>query len=215
MSATSSQYYRSASAHSHYPNFPTNNNEQLYALAAASWHQDPDHASYAGPASATFLHYAHAGADSGGHTSASSSAPLPWPTGYARQDLQGWEQPASDHTYASRSDIHYGAAEGSATVPHPTASASRQYQQQQTLNTRQDLPLTPSCDTYRSTDRFQELRITSVCAHTGNAIRYTRLRLMFTRHPPQMWSTHLSRLMPRDSIRFLDPRILGRIHFNT
>jgi hypothetical protein len=167
MSATSSQYYRSAGAHSHYPNFPANNNEQLYALAAASWPQDPEHASYAGPASATFLHYAHAGADSGAHTSASSSAPLPWPTSYARQDLQGWEQPAGDHTYASRSEVQYGAAEGSATVPHPTASASRQYQQQQTLNTRQGLPLSPSCETYRSTDRFQDLRITSVCPYTG------------------------------------------------
>jgi hypothetical protein len=214
MSATSSQYYRSAS--SHYPNFPANNHEHLYALAAASWHQDPDNASYTGPASATFLHYAHGGAGSVAHTSASSSALQPWPAGYVRQDLQAWEQPGGDHTYASRSAVHYGAAEGSGTVPHPTAEASRQYQQQQpTLSSRQELPLSPLCDTYRSTDRFQELRITSVRVQIGNAMRYPKLRLIITRKPPQLRSTHLSRLMPRDRIRLLDPRILNRIQRST
>jgi hypothetical protein len=171
MSAASSQYYRSASTHSHYPNFPANNHEHLYALAAASWHQDPEHASYVAdpPATDTFLHYSNGGADSVAHSSASSSAPQAWPTSYSRPDLQGWEQPGSDHTYASRSAVHYGAAEGSATVPHPASGASRQYQQHQRMNTRPGFPLNPLCDTYDSTDRFHELRISSVCAQAGNA----------------------------------------------
>jgi hypothetical protein len=182
MSAASSQYYRSASTHSHYPNFPPNNHEHLYALTAASWHQDPEHASYAGPPStATFLHYPHGGADSVTHPPASSSAPQAWSTSYARPDLQVWEQTGGDQTYASRSAVHYGAAEGSATVPHPAPEAPRQYQQQQRMNTRPDFPLDPLCDTYRSTDRFHELQITSVCAQAGNA---QIARLMFSRSPP-------------------------------
>jgi hypothetical protein len=171
MSTTSSQYYRGAST-SHYTNFPANNHEHLYALAAASWHQEPDHAPYVGPPSAAFLHYSPGGADS---ASASSSAPLPWPPGYTRPDLQVWPQPGGNHTYASRSAIHYGAAEGSATVPRPAPEASRQYQPPQILNTRQELPPSPLCDTYRSTDRFHELRIASVCAQSGTAVQYACL----------------------------------------
>jgi hypothetical protein len=159
MSTTSSQYYRSAGSHSHYPSFSANDHEQLYTLA--SWHQDPNHASYAGPPSAPFLHYSQAGASSVSHP---SSAPQNWPAVYSRQGLQGWVQSVGDDVYAPRSSIPYDAAEGSAPVPHPNAEALRQYQQQQTLNTNQDIALNPPDDAYRSTNGFHELRISSVGA---------------------------------------------------
>jgi hypothetical protein len=162
MSATSSQYYRSASTHSHYPGFPANSPEHVYALAAP-WHQDPNHSSYTGPPSATFLHYPQGGADSVSHA---SSAPQAWSTAYARQELQAWGQSASDPAYASRSTVSYDAVEGSASVPHAAPEASRQYQHQhqhqQTLNPRAELPLSPLGDTYRNTDKFHEPRITPV-----------------------------------------------------
>ena len=159
--STSSQYYRSANTHSHYPNFSANNHEHLYVLAAASWHQDPNHASYTGPPSAPYLHYPQGGADSVSHSS-SASASQSWSAGYARQNNQAWDQSVGDHAFASRSAIPYDAAEGSASVPHPQPVASRQYQHQQTLNTRQDLPLSPPGNAYRRTDRFPELQISSV-----------------------------------------------------
>jgi hypothetical protein len=155
MSTTSSQYYRSADTHSHYPNFPANNHEHVYALAA-SWHQDPNHASYVGPPSATFLHYPHGGADS---VAQPSSAHQAWSTSYARPELQGWEQSGGDHVYASRPAVPFDAAEGSASVPQSTAQASRQYQQEQTLHQRSQIPLSPIGDGYRNTDNYQ---VTSV-----------------------------------------------------
>jgi hypothetical protein len=161
MSATSSQYYRSANTHSHYPGFPANNQEHVYALAAP-WHQDAPHSSYTGPPSAAFLHYPQGGAGSVTHA---SSPPQAWSTTYARQELQAWGQSAGDHTYAPRPSVSYDAVEGSAPMPHGASQASRQYQHQQTLNTRTDLPLSPMSDGYhRNTDKFHEPRIAPVRA---------------------------------------------------
>jgi hypothetical protein len=160
MSTTSSQYYRSANTHSHYPNFPSNNHDHIYALTAASWHQDVSNAPYSGPPSATFLHYSQDGADSVGHT---SSAPQTWPSGFVRQDIQEWTQTAGDQTYTPRAAVAYDAVEAAASVPHPPAEASQPYQPQQVLSSRQQLPLAPPSATYRSTDRFHDLRTTSVC----------------------------------------------------
>jgi hypothetical protein len=160
MSTTSSQYYRSADAHSHYPNFPANDHEHLYALA--SWHQDPNHTSYAGPPSAApFLLYPPSGADSVPHQ---SSAPQPWPSTYSRQGLQNWVQSGGNDNYTSRSNVPYDAAEGSTTVPHQHLEALRQYPHGETLRTRQELPLNTPNEVYRNTSGLPELQTSSVCA---------------------------------------------------
>ncbi|KAH8717056.1 hypothetical protein GQ44DRAFT_730183 [Phaeosphaeriaceae sp. PMI808] len=159
MSTTSSQYYRGANTHPHYPGFSSSNEQQFYVLAA-SWQQDPNHAPYTGPPSASFLHYPQGGADS---ISNSSAAPQPWSgTSYARQNLQGWDQPVSDNTFASRSAGAYDAAGGNAPVPHQQhPEASRQYQQSQILNPRTELDLSPPSEAYQNIDRFNELRTCS------------------------------------------------------
>jgi hypothetical protein len=159
MSTTSSQYYRSADAHSHYPSFPANDHEHLYALA--SWPQDPNHASYAGPPSAPFLHYPPGGADSVAHH---SSAPQPWPSTYSRQGqgLQAWVQSAGNDSYTSRSNGPYDAAEGSTTVPHHHVEDLRQYQHGESLRTRQEILLNPPNEVYRNTIGPPELRTSSV-----------------------------------------------------
>ncbi|KAH7398986.1 hypothetical protein DE146DRAFT_719152 [Phaeosphaeria sp. MPI-PUGE-AT-0046c] len=178
MSTTSSQYYRSANTHSHYPNFPANTPEHLYALTAASWHQDVDHAPYTGPPPATFLHYSQDGADSVGHT---SSVPQTWPSGFGRQDIQEWTNAAGDQTYPSRPAIPYDATEAGASVPHPPPEASRHYQPQEVLSSRQELPLSPPSATYRTTDRFHDLR-------TSSANSTTALDPPFTTHATQPFS---------------------------
>jgi hypothetical protein len=158
MSTTSSQYYRSADAHSHYPNFPANDHEHLYALA--SWHQDPNHASYTGPPSAApFLLYPPSGADSVPHQ---SSTPQPWPSTCSRQGLQNWGQPGGNENYTSRSNIPYDAAEGSTTVPHQHYEALRQYQHGEILRTRQELPLNSPNDFHRNTSGLPGSQISSV-----------------------------------------------------
>jgi hypothetical protein len=158
MSSTSSQYYRSANTHSHYPNFPANNHD-LYALAT-SWQQDPNgDPSYTGPPSAPFLHYAQGGLDSAPHQ---SSTPQAWPAGYAREELQSWHQPGGNPSFASRPAVNYDAVMGSASVPQPTPVASRQYQHQQTLDTRHKIPLNTPSTACRSAQRIHDLRISSV-----------------------------------------------------
>jgi hypothetical protein len=200
MSATSSQYYRSADTHSHYPDFPANNSEHLYALAA-SWHPDPNHASYAGPPSAPlppFLHYSNDGADSVEQPTSSAQA---WPTNYSREDVQGWDHVVGDHAYTSRPGLQFDAAEGNLPAPpRPTSEASRHYHHPQTLNGGPELPTSPRGDTFRSADAVHDLRVASVCSqeflsHTGWATNGSR-------SPPQPRSTHLSRIMLRDSTRF-------------
>jgi hypothetical protein len=194
MSATSSQYYRSADTHSHYPNFSANNNEHLYALAA-SWHQDPNHASYAGPPSAPYLHYSHGGADPGVHP---ASNPQTWPVGYGREDVQGWNHAVGDHAYTSRPALPYDAV-----VPRPISEASQHYQHPQNVNIDPELPLSPRSDAYRSSDRFHSLRITSVGVEKVLCLALKRL-LMVSRNPPQMRPAHLSRIMLRGLTHFHD-----------
>ena len=207
MSAASSQYYRSADTHSHYPNFPANNNEHMYALAA-SWHPDPNHASYAGPPSAPlppFLHYSNDGVDSVDHPTSSAQA---WPTNYSREDVPGWDHVVNDDAYTSRPGLQFDAAEGNLPAPPRTTSeASRHYhhhqqqqQQQQTLNGGPELPSSPRSDAFRSGDALHDLRVASVCSQ--ELLSCTKSATNGSRSPPQTRSTHLSRIMFRDSTRF-------------
>jgi hypothetical protein len=164
MSAASSQYYRSADAHSHYAGFPANSHEHVYGLA--SWHQDANHASYAGPPSAPFLHYPQAGVESVSHpsSSAAAAAPQPWAATYSRQGLPGcWGPSGGDDSYASRTPPPYHeAAEGSAPGSRQNLQAPRQYQHGQTLRIGQNVPLISPGQVYRSTSGLPELRASSV-----------------------------------------------------
>jgi hypothetical protein len=170
--STSSQYYRSASAHSHYQNFPNSDHGQLYALPA--WQQQPDHASYAGPSPAPFPHFAPGGAESIS-VSQPASAPHPWSPGYARQEHQLWT-PSEDQNFASRSGNPYTAVEGYPSVQQPNLDASRQYQHHQNLTSRPDIASSTPGHTYPSADRFHYPRIASVGAHV---VPCAKSRLMF------------------------------------
>jgi len=150
MSSTS--YYRTPS---HY------NDEHLYAIAASSWQQDPNHASYTVLPPAPFLHYSQGGADSVAHPSA--PAPQSWSVHYPRQAPQAWNQPGPA--------IPYDAAEGSVPVLHPSGEALRHYQHEQPLNTRQEVPLSTSDNAYRSANRFHELRTPSVGVQKCRVLR--------------------------------------------
>jgi hypothetical protein len=160
--STTSQYYRNASAHSHYQNLPNSSQEHLYALATA-WQPEPDPASYAGPPPAPFLHYAPGGVDSTSHP---ASSPRSWPAAYVRQDLQQWTQSVDEQSLAPRSAHPYGAiADGSASVlPLRNDEALPPYQHQPISSSRQGISLSPPGPTYRSAEGFQELRISSVGA---------------------------------------------------
>jgi hypothetical protein len=162
--STSSQYYRNASAHPHYHDFPANNQEHLYALAASSWQQDASHTAYTDP---PYLHYGQGGADPVSHAPPAPTQTQTWPAGYARQDSRGWAQPVDDLAFASRTAVSYdAAAEGSALVlqPRRDSEALQQHRHQQTLHTGPGLTTTSPRDAYSSIDRDQGLRTPSVGA---------------------------------------------------
>ena len=185
MSTTSSQYRNTAQTPSHYPDFPTANHDPLYGLA--TWQQDAaavaTHDSYAvGPSTASFLHYPQPGVDSASLHAVST--PSAWAAGYVRQQAPNqWQeqqqQQQPEETYRSRASVSYCDTEGTAPVPlHQLPAISRHYQQQQqqqhhphhhhhqsALNAAPTLPLTAHDHGFQSTDRFHQLRISSVSAH--------------------------------------------------
>jgi len=162
--STSSQYYRNASAHPHYHEFPASSQEHLYALAASSWQQDPNHAPYDGPPSVPFLHYSQGGVGN------SDPPPGPthqtWPTTYVRQESRGWAHPVADPAFASsRTAVSYDTATGGSQPvlqPRPNSEALQQHRHQQTIDATPGLAVNNSQNAYRSIDRDQDLRTPSV-----------------------------------------------------
>ena len=177
--STSSQYYRSASAHSHYQNLTHSDHGQLYALPA--WQQQPDHASFSGPSPAPFPHFAQGGAES---VSQPASAAQTWSPGYARQEHQLWT-PSEDENFPSRSGNPYTAVEGYASVPQPNLDASRQYQHHPSLTTRHDIASSIPGHSFLNAERFHYHRTPSVGAHVVLALT----RLMFLGIPRNRPST--------------------------
>jgi hypothetical protein len=204
--STSSQYYRNASTHPHYHDFPANNQEHLYALAASSWQQDLNHASYTGPSPVPFLHYTQGGAESVSHPS-SAPGPQTWPAAYARQESQGWVQPVDDPSFASRSALHYDVAEGSTSVLHSTPDPEllRQYQGQQSTNTRPEIASRNEGNVYPSTARVHELQATNV--GTEDVVSCAKSATNYSaRHPRPCQTTHPSRLVFKHRMQFKDLR---------
>ena len=169
MSTTSSQYRNAAQTPSHYQDFSTSNHDPLYGLGAWQQHHAPSHDSYAaGPSTAQFVQYPAVGVDSvGTHP---QSAPTAW-SGYVRQAPLEWQHAGPEQNYTTRSTVPYCDAEGSASVPHQIPTIPRhyqhqhQYQHQPALDLGHALPLASQDHVFRSTERFNELRVSSVSAH--------------------------------------------------
>lgn len=148
--STSSQYYRSRA---HYQHFPSSNHEHMYALAA-TWQQDPNHDSYAGPLPAPLLHYTQAGVDSASlHP---PSAPPPWAAGYVRPEHHEWNQQGASQAFTARSPPQYAHAHAEGPAPLPNPAGEPQYQH----------PLSPQEHSFPAAERFHELRVSSVSAHS-------------------------------------------------
>lgn len=178
--ATSSQYYRSTTPHSHYQNFQSTHHDQAFANFVGTW-QDSNHTSYAGPSSVSLLHYPQAGLGSAfPRAHQPSPAPQDWNAGYAQPNAQEWNTTVGDRvneqTFAPRLGDSYDIVEGGATVQHSTPNVARPYphqHHQQALATGHEPPLTSPESGFRDTERFTALRITSVSvnksSHTLNA----------------------------------------------
>jgi hypothetical protein len=182
--STSSQYYRSANphSHSHYQNFPSNAHEQAYANYLGAW-QDSSPTSYTGPSSVPLAHYPHAGLGSDFDRTQVQQplAPQAWNASYAQPNVQQWNAAAADcvnvneQTFAPRlAGGSYDIVEGGASVQHRAPNIARPYPhqhhqqavtaQQQQQQQQHEQPLTSPDPSYRDTDRFSALRITSVSA---------------------------------------------------
>lgn len=152
MMSTSSQYYRSASAHSRFQTIPANDHEHLYPANLASiWQGQP----YAGPSSV----YPQAGVSSDFVTPSNPSA---WPPGYPRQNFHGWGPGVSEQSFAPRTG--YDDAEVSAPVPHANPAVARQYQQP--ANPRPALPLSTPVNTFQGAEQLS-LRLSPVVSIYG------------------------------------------------
>ncbi|XPS72445.1 hypothetical protein M3J09_004610 [Ascochyta lentis] len=168
--SASSQYYRSANPHSHYQNFPNNSHDQVYASFIGTW-QDNNHTSPVGPSSVPLLHYSQAGLSSDFSRSQQPSAPSAWIPGYPQPNPQEWSTTVSDQVseqnFAPRLGASYDIVEGGASVQHTTPNVARRYphqhhqHHQQASAVEHEHPLSSPEDSFRDTERFTALRITS------------------------------------------------------
>lgn len=168
--STSSEYYRSAHPHSHYQNFPSGAHEQDYADYLRTW-QDTSHASYTGPSSVplNLAHYPQPGLGSDYARPQQPHVQQTWNASYAPPDVQvqQWNACVNEQTFAPRLSAPYDIVEGGASVQHSAPNVARPYphqHHQQPATATHEQPLTSPDHTFRDTDRFTALRITSVSA---------------------------------------------------
>lgn len=170
--SASSQYYRSANPHSHYQNFPNNNHEQAYTNYIGTW-QDSNHISYTGPSSVPLAHYPQAGLGSDFARPQQPHIAQTWNAAYAQPNVQQWNTAVSEsdsvneQSFAPRLGGSYDIAEGGAPVQHRAPNVARPYphqHHQQASTAEHEQSLTSPDGTFRDTDRFTALRITSVSA---------------------------------------------------